>query len=159
MRAVLQRVTQAEVMVAGRSIGRIGRGFVVLLGVAKDDTEKDCEYIAAKTLAMRVFADAAGKMNLALADVAGELLVISQFTLLADPESGRRPSFIRAAPPEDARRLYEHFLSLVRKSGVRVETGEFGAMMAVSLVNDGPVTIILDSRPSSSGPHSRAGRG
>jgi D-aminoacyl-tRNA deacylase len=146
MRAVLQRVSRAEVTIDGRAIGSIGRGFVILLGVAKDDAEADAEFIAARTLAMRVFADADGKMNLALAQVGGELLVVSQFTLLADTESGRRPSFIRAAPPDEARRLYEHFLSIVRKSGVRVETGEFGAMMAVSLVNDGPVTIILDSR-------------
>ncbi len=109
-------------------IGKIGRGFVVLLGVAKDDTEKDAAYIADKTLAMRVFADAEGKMNLALRQVGGELLVISQFTLLADTESGRRPSFIRAAPPEEAKRLYELFLSLVRNDGVKVETGEFGAI-------------------------------
>ena len=147
MRAVLQRVSQAEVRVGdGVVIGKIGRGFVVLLGVAKDDTEKDAAYIADKTIAMRVFADAEGKMNLALRQVGGELLVISQFTLLADTESGRRPSFIRAAPPAEGKRLYEHFLSLVRIDGVKVETGEFGAMMAVSLVNDGPVTIILDSR-------------
>jgi D-tyrosyl-tRNA(Tyr) deacylase len=148
MRAVLQRVSRAEVTVGGRTIGRIGRGFLVLLGVAKDDAEADAEFIMARTLAMRVFADAAGKMNLALAAVGGEMLVVSQFTLLADTESGRRPSFLRAAPPDEARRLYEHFLSLVRKAGVRVETGEFGAMMAVSLTNDGPVTIILDSRPN-----------
>ena len=150
MRAVLQRVSQAELRVdrdgTNVVIGNIGRGFVILLGVAKDDTERDAAYIADKTIGMRVFADSDGKMNLALRQVAGELLVISQFTLLADLESGRRPSFIRAAPPEDARRLYEHFLSLVRNAGVKVETGEFGAMMAVSLVNDGPVTIVLDSR-------------
>jgi D-tyrosyl-tRNA(Tyr) deacylase len=146
MRAVLQRVSKAEVSVAGRVIGSIGRGFVVLLGVAKDDTDKDAVYLADKTMGLRVFADDAGRMNLALKQVGGELLVISQFTLLADTESGRRPSFIRAAPPEEAKRLYEHFLSLVRNGGVKVETGEFGAMMAVSLVNDGPVTIILDSR-------------
>ncbi len=147
MRAVLQRVSQAEVRVGEEVIGKIGRGFVVLLGVAKDDTEKDAAFIADKTIAMRVFADAEGKMNLALRQVGGELLVISQFTLLADTESGRRPSFIRAAPPAEAKRLYELFLSLVRNDGVKVETGEFGAMMAVSLTNDGPVTIILDSRP------------
>jgi len=146
MRAVLQRVSKAEVSVEGRVIGSIAHGFMVLLGVAKDDTEKDAAYIADKTLGLRVFADEAGKMNLALKQVGGELLVISQFTLLADTESGRRPSFIRAAPPEEAKRLYEHFLSLVRNGGVKVETGEFGAMMAVSLINDGPVTIILDSR-------------
>ena len=146
MRAVLQRVSKAEVSVEGRVIGSIAHGFMVLLGVAKDDTEKDAAYIADKTLGLRVFADEAGKMNLALKQVGGELLVISQFTLLADTESGRRPSFIRAAAPDEAKRLYEHFLSLVRNGGVKVETGEFGAMMAVSLINDGPVTIILDSR-------------
>ncbi len=150
MRAVLQRVSQAEVRVndevIGKVIGKIGRGFVVLLGVARDDSEKDAAYIADKILPMRVFADAEGKMNLALRQVGGELLVISQFTLLADTESGRRPSFIRAAPPDEAKRLYQLFLSLVRNEGVKVETGEFGASMAVSLTNDGPVTIILDSR-------------
>jgi len=146
MRAVLQRVSQAEVRVDGKTIGKIGRGFVILLGVAKDDTEKDAAFIADKALAMRIFADAEGKMNLALRQVGGELLVISQFTLLADTDSGRRPSFIRAAPPEEAKRLYELFLSLVRNEGVKVETGEFGATMAVSLINDGPVTIVLDSR-------------
>ena len=146
MRAVLQRVSKAEVSVEGRVIGSIAHGFMVLLGVAKDDSEKDAAYIADKTLGLRVFADEAGKMNLALKQVGGELLVISQFTLLADTESGRRPSFIRAAAPDEAKRPYEHFLSLVRNGGVKVETGEFGAMMAVSLVNDGPVTIILDSR-------------
>jgi D-aminoacyl-tRNA deacylase len=146
MRAVMQRVSQAEVRVDGAVIGKIARGFVILLGVAKDDTEKDAGYIADKVLGMRVFADATGKMNLALHQVGGELLVISQFTLLADTESGRRPSFIRAAPPEEARRLYEHFLSLLRNGGVKIATGEFGATMAVSLINDGPVTIILESR-------------
>jgi D-tyrosyl-tRNA(Tyr) deacylase len=148
MRVVLQRVSEAEVRVGDRVIGKIGRGFVVPLGVAKDDTEKDAAFLTDKTLGLRVFADADGKMNLALRQAGGELLVISQFTLLADTESGRRPSFIRAAPPEDARRLYQHFLSLVRNDGVKVETGEFGAMMAVSLINDGPVTIVLDSAPS-----------
>ena len=146
MRAVLQRVSEAEVRVGGNVIGRIGRGLVVLLGVAKDDTEDGAAFIADKTLGMRIFADADGKMNLALHKVAGELLVISQFTLLADTDSGRRPSFAKAAAPDDAKQLYEHFLSLVRNAGVKVETGEFGAMMAVSLVNDGPVTIVLDSR-------------
>ncbi len=146
MRAVLQRVSQAEVRVAGEVIGSIGRGFVILLGVAKDDTEKDAAYIADKSIGLRVFADAEGKMNLALRQVGGELLVISQFTLLADTESGRRPSFIRAAAPEEAKRLYELFLSLVRNEGVKVETGEFGATMAVSLINEGPVTIVLESR-------------
>lgn len=146
MRAVLQRVSSAEVAVEGRSIGRIGRGFVVLLGVARGDTEEDAAFIADRTLGLRVFADPEGKMNLALDKVNGELLVISQFTLLADTSAGRRPSFINAAPPEEAQRLYQHFLSLAREAGVKVETGSFGAMMAVALVNDGPVTIILDSR-------------
>ncbi len=146
MRAILQRVSRAEVRIDGRVTGRITRGFVVLLGVAQGDIEADAAFIADRTLGMRVFADSAGKMNLALAAVGGELLVVSQFTLLADTESGRRPSFIHAAPPNEARRLYEHFVSLARERGVKVETGEFGASMEVELVNDGPVTIILDSR-------------
>ncbi len=146
MRAVLQRVSRAEVRADGQILSKIGRGFVVLLGVAQGDTEADAARLADKVLGIRVFADSAGKMNCALAMVGGELLVVSQFTLLADTDSGRRPSFIRAASPDDARRLYEHFLSLVRKDNTKVETGEFGATMEVELVNDGPVTIILDSR-------------
>ena len=146
MRAVVQRVSRAEVSVGGKTIGKIGRGFVVLLGVARDDTEHDAAFIADRIIGLRVFADDQGKMNLAIGAVGGELLVISQFTLLADTESGRRPSFTAAAPPEQARALYEHFLSLAKKAGVKVEQGEFGAMMEVSLVNDGPVTIIFDSR-------------
>jgi D-aminoacyl-tRNA deacylase len=146
MRTVIQRVSRAEVSVDGKCRGRIGPGFAVLLGVAREDTEADAEFIADRILGLRVFADAAGKMNLALGAVGGELLVISQFTLLADTSGGRRPSFIKAAPPELAVPLYEHFLSLVRIRGVKVETGEFGAHMDLALVNDGPVTIILDSR-------------
>jgi D-aminoacyl-tRNA deacylase len=146
MRAVIQRVSRAEVIVGGKCLGKIGAGFAVLLGVARDDTEADAEFIADRILGLRVFADAAGKMNLALGATGGELLVISQFTLLADTSGGRRPSFIRAAPPELARGLYERFISLVRARGVKVETGEFGAHMELALVNDGPVTIILDSR-------------
>ena len=145
MRAIVQRVSRAEVTVEGESMGRIGRGFVILLGVARDDTEEDAAYIADRTMGLRVFADAAGKMNLALGAVGGELMVISQFTLIADTRQ-RRPSFIEAAPPELAVRLYEHLISLTRASGVKVETGRFGAHMEVELVNDGPVTIILDSR-------------
>jgi D-aminoacyl-tRNA deacylase len=148
MRAVLQRVSRAEVRVDARILGKIGRGFVVLLGVAQGDTEADAAKLADRILGIRVFADSAGKMNCALAAVSGELLVVSQFTLLADTDSGRRPSFTRAASPEDARRLYEHFLSLVRRDNTKVETGEFGATMEVELVNDGPVTIILDTRAS-----------
>lgn len=146
MRAVVQRVTRAEVSVSGRCVGRIGPGFAVLLGVARDDTDADAEFVIDRILGLRVFADEAGKMNIALGAVGGELLVISQFTLLADTSGGRRPSFIKAAPPEIARPLYEHLVSLARARGVRVETGEFGAHMELGLVNDGPVTIILDSR-------------
>ncbi len=146
MRVVVQRVTRAEVRIDGRVAGRIGIGFVVLLGVARDDSEQDAAFIADRIIGLRVFADDQGKMNLALKAVGGELLVISQFTLLADTGGGRRPSFIAAAAPNEARRLYEHFLSLGRSAGVKVEQGEFGAMMEVELVNHGPVTIILDSR-------------
>jgi D-aminoacyl-tRNA deacylase len=149
MRAVVQRVSRAEVSVGGKPLGAIGIGFAVLLGVARDDTIADAEFIADRILGLRVFADDAGKMNLALGAVDGALLVISQFTLLADTSGGRRPSFIRAAPPELARQLYDHFISLARARGVKVETGEFGAHMEVALVNDGPVTIVFDSRPDS----------
>ena len=126
--------------------GRIGRGFVVLLGVAGGDSEADAAFLVDRIVGMRVFADDAGKMNLSIAQVDGAMLVVSQFTLLADTNSGRRPSFTKAAAPDEARRLYEHFLSLARTRDVKVETGEFGATMEVDLVNDGPVTIILDSR-------------
>ena len=146
MRAVVQRVSRAEVRVESRTVGKIGRGSAVLLGVANGDTEEDVEFLVDRIVGMRIFADAAGKMNLSLRQVSGSMLVVSQFTLLADTNSGRRPSFIKAAAPDDARRLYEHFVSLAREDGVKVETGEFGAMMEVDLVNDGPVTIILDSR-------------
>jgi D-aminoacyl-tRNA deacylase len=148
MRAVLQRVSRAEVRSGGKILGKIGRGFVVLLGVAQGDTEADAARLADRILGIRVFADDAGKMNCALGAVGGELLVVSQFTLLADTDSGRRPSFTNAAAPDDARRLYESFLSLVREDDTKVETGEFGATMEVELVNDGPVTIILDTRAS-----------
>ena len=130
----------------GRSVGKIERGLVVLLGVASGDSEPDAAHLVDRIIGMRIFADDAGKMNLSIAQVEGALLVVSQFTLIADTNSGRRPSFIKAAAPDDARRLYEHFLSLARARDVKVETGEFGATMEVELVNDGPVTIILDSR-------------
>jgi len=146
MRAVVQRVSRAEVRIEGQVAGKITKGFVVLLGVAAGDTEADAAHLVDRILGMRIFADDAGKMNLSLAQVNGALLVVSQFTLLADTNSGRRPSFTKAAPPNEAHRLYEHFLSLTRIRGVKVETGEFGATMEVDLVNDGPVTIILDSR-------------
>ena len=146
MRAVVQRVSRAEVRCNGRILGKIARGFVVLLGVAAGDSEADAAHLVDRIVGMRVFADAAGKMNCSLAQVGGALLVVSQFTLLADPNSGRRPSFTGAAAPGEARRLYQHFLSLARIADVKVESGEFGAMMEVEIVNDGPVTIILDSR-------------
>ena len=148
MRAVVQRVSEASVSVDGRLVGRIGPGFVILLGVAQTDTEADAKFVADRTVGLRVFADQNGKMNLDIKQVGGELLVISQFTLLADTNSGRRPSFIEAAPPELANALYEKFISICRDSGVKVETGEFGANMNVRLVNQGPVTILLDSRKS-----------
>jgi len=144
MRAVVQRVMQAEVTTGGRSLGKIGRGFVILLGVGRSDTEADADYILDRVIGMRIFADTAGKMNLALGAVGGALLVVSQFTLHADT-SQRRPSFTRAAPPDQALRLYDYFLSRARLRDVTVESGEFGADMQLNLVNDGPVTIILDS--------------
>jgi D-aminoacyl-tRNA deacylase len=146
MRAVVQRVSRAEVRIDGRVVGKIARGFAVLLGVASGDSDVDAAFLVDKIVGMRVFADQAGKMNLALGQANGELLVVSQFTLLADTNSGRRPSFIKAAAPDEARRLYEYFVSLARARDVKVETGKFGATMDVEIVNDGPVTIILDSR-------------
>ncbi len=132
--------------IEGRVVGRIGRGLVVLLGVAGGDSEADAAFLVDRIVGMRIFADDAGKMNLSIAQVDGAMLVVSQFTLIADTNSGRRPSFTKAAAPDEARRLYEHFVSLARLRDVKVETGEFGATMEVDLVNDGPVTIILDSR-------------
>jgi D-tyrosyl-tRNA(Tyr) deacylase len=148
MRAVVQRVSRAEVRIDGRVVGKIARGFVVLLGVAEGDTDADAAFLADRIIGMRIFADNenAGKMNLSIAQVDGALLVVSQFTLIADTNSGRRPSFTKAAAPAEARRLYEHFISQARTRGVKVETGKFGATMEVDLVNDGPVTIILDTR-------------
>jgi D-aminoacyl-tRNA deacylase len=139
-------VSRAEVSSGGRTLGRIARGFVVLLGVARGDTELDAAFIADRILGLRVFPDAAGKMNLAIREIGGGLLVVSQFTLLANTDAGRRPSFTDAAAPDAARALYERVLSLLAEGGVNVERGEFGAMMELELVNDGPVTIILDSR-------------
>jgi len=146
MRAVLQRVTQASVAVDEELIGQIGRGLVVLLGVERDDTEADAHQLADKAVQLRIFDDADGKMNLALTDVRGAMLVVSQFTLLGDCRKGRRPSFIQAAPPELAERLYETFVAAVGVQGIQVATGKFRAMMQVELVNDGPVTILLESR-------------
>ena len=145
MRAVLQRVSRASVSVDGDITGEIGRGILVLLGVSIDDTDKEAAFLVEKTLNLRIFEDADGKMNLSLLDVGGDLLVVSQFTLYGDTRKGRRPSYIKAARPEDANRLYELFVELARLSCEKVATGRFRAMMDVELVNDGPVTIILDT--------------
>ena len=146
MKAVLQRVIKAKVAVAGKRVGRIGTGILVLLGVEKGDGERDAEWLADKIVGLRIFEDDAGKMNRALREIGGELLVVSQFTLAGNCAKGRRPSFDDAAPTAEANRLYEYFVGRVRGMGVPVETGMFQAMMAVSLVNDGPVTFILESR-------------
>lgn len=145
MRAVVQRVKRAKVTVGREVTGEIGKGLLVLLGVSVRDTEKDAAYLADKTLNLRVFEDAEEKMNLSLLDVRGELLVVSQFTLYGDATRGRRPSFIDAAPPIRANTLYEAYVAEARKQVRKVETGRFQAMMDVELVNDGPVTILLDS--------------
>jgi D-tyrosyl-tRNA(Tyr) deacylase len=146
MRAVLQRVTGARVTVAQREIGAIGRGIVVLVGVEQGDTPSDAGYVARKIRDLRIFEDAEGRMNLALGDVGGAVLAVSQFTLLADCSKGRRPSFLAAAAPAEAKASYEALVEQLRREGVTVATGEFQAVMQVSLVNDGPVTILLDSR-------------
>ena len=146
MRAVVQRVTRAKVTVDGDMVGEIGKGLVVLLGIARDDTEQHARYLAEKIAALRIFDDEEGKMNLSVNDVAGALLVISQFTLYGDVRRGLRPSWIEAAPPEIAEPLYELFIELMRKSVGVVATGSFRANMQVELINDGPVTIMLDSR-------------
>lgn len=146
MRAVIQRVSQAAVSINEREVGRIDHGLLILLGVHDTDTQTDVDYLIKKIAQMRVFEDEQGKMNLSIEDVKGTLLSISQFTLFADTKKGNRPSFIAAARPETAIPLYEAFNEGLRQRGITVETGEFGADMAVSLVNDGPVTIIIDSQ-------------
>ena len=146
MRAVVQRVTEAGVRINGETVGSIGRGFLALIGVETGDTEADRRYIAEKVPNLRVFEDENGKMNLSLKDVGGEILAVSQFTLLGDARGGRRPSFITAARPETANPMYEALVREWREQGIRVDPGVFGADMKVSLVNDGPVTILLDSR-------------
>jgi D-tyrosyl-tRNA(Tyr) deacylase len=148
VRAIVQRVSRAAVRSDGHPLGEIGHGFAILLGVGRGDTEADAEYILDRVIGLRVFADSAGKMNRSLAAIGGALLVVSQFTLHADT-SQRRPSFTGAAPPDEALRLYRYFLSRARLHDVSVEAGEFGANMELELVNDGPVTIILDSRSRS----------
>ena len=145
MRAVVQRVSRAQVTVSGDIVGAVGSGLLVLLGVGRSDAEADASYLAGKILGLRIFEDQHGKMNRSIQDVAGGILVVSQFTLYGDVRRGKRPSFDEAAPPESARRLYEFFVEEIRESGLRCETGRFQEMMQVELVNDGPVTILLDS--------------
>jgi D-tyrosyl-tRNA(Tyr) deacylase len=146
VRAVVQRVTQASVTVSGETIGAIGPGLVVLLGVADGDGPADLEYVASKVAGLRVFRDEAGKMNLSVVDTGGAVLVVSQFTLLGDVRRGRRPAFDGAAPPSSARAIYEAFIGRLRAAGLTVESGQFQAEMLVALVNEGPVTILIDSR-------------
>ncbi len=143
---LLQRVTGASVSVAGEVVGQIGRGLLVFVGVAEGDTERDAQYLAQKTVSLRIFPDDAGRFNLSALDIKGELLVVSQFTLLADTKKGRRPSFVGAAPPAQAEALFEQFVEQARASGLKVETGRFQQYMQVEIHNDGPVTILLDSR-------------
>jgi D-tyrosyl-tRNA(Tyr) deacylase len=146
MRVVLQRVSSARVEVDGSIVGSIGSGLMVLLGVSKEDTRADAEYLVGKVLELRVFPDDAGKMNRSLVETRGSLLIVSQFTLYGDCRKGRRPSYDRAAPPEKAKELYDHFVDTARSRGVEVQTGTFQASMSVHLVNEGPVTLVLDGR-------------
>ncbi|MCI0380348.1 MAG: D-aminoacyl-tRNA deacylase [Gemmataceae bacterium] len=146
MRAVLQRVARAKVVVEGQTVGEIGRGLLLLLGVTHDDTPEKAQWLAEKVAGLRIFPDDEGKMNRDLAETGGAALVVSQFTLYGDTRKGRRPSFVDAAPPETAIPLYEAFIDALKALGVPVATGQFGAMMQVELVNDGPVTLIVDSK-------------
>ncbi|AKP47935.1 MULTISPECIES: D-aminoacyl-tRNA deacylase [Bacillus] len=146
MRVVLQRSKEASVEVDGKTVGQISSGFVLLVGITHEDTEEDAAYLAEKIAGLRVFEDDKGKMNLSILDVNGEILSISQFTLYGDTRKGRRPNFMNAAKPSHAEPLYDRFNELLREKGVHVETGRFGAMMDVKLVNDGPVTLILESK-------------
>ena len=146
MRAVVQRVKESKVEVKGRIVGSIGPGLLIFLGVGEDDSEKDCDYLANKIASLRIFPDEAGLMNLSILDTKGAALVVSQFTLWGDCRKGRRPSFARAARPEKAEKLYNHFALVLKEKGLQVATGRFREMMDVFLLNDGPVTLILDSR-------------
>jgi len=146
MKVLLQRVTRASVSIAGEVVGKINQGLVVFVGVASSDTEKDAQYLAQKTANLRIFADDEGRFNLSALDIKGELLLVSQFTLLADTRKGRRPSFVEAAPPAQAEELFEQFVKETRATGLKVETGRFQQYMQVEIHNDGPVTILLDSR-------------
>jgi len=145
MRAVVQRVKEGSVEIKNKEVGRIAQGLVILLGVGQDDNKKNAEYLAEKIINLRIFEDKEGKMNLSVKDIDGQILVISQFTLYGNCKKGRRPSFISAALPEEAEKLYEYFVKCIKNYGLKVETGEFQAMMLVKIYNDGPVTIILDS--------------
>ena len=145
MRAVIQRVTEASVTIDGEIVGKIGPGFLVLIGVEEGDGEKDFKYMSTKVPNLRIFEDENGKMNRSLLDVGGQILAVSQFTLLGDARSSRRPSFIQAARPETANPMYERLVAAWREQGIHVETGRFGADMKVALVNDGPVTLMMDS--------------
>lgn len=146
MKALIQRVTSASVAVDGQEIARIGQGLLVFVGVAEGDTAKDATYLVDKTIGLRIFADDSGKFNLSALDISAELLIVSQFTLMANTKKGRRPSFASAAPPEMAEKLFNEFVSLAESSGLKVATGQFQKHMEVALVNDGPVTIMLDSK-------------
>ena len=146
MRAVIQRVSRAKVTVNGETTGEIGLGLLVLLGVGREDTEADANYLAEKIAGLRIFEDDEGKMNRSVQDVGGSVLAVSQFTLYGDVRRGKRPSFDAAAPPDPARRLYEFFVQRIQAAGLRCETGRFQEMMRVELINEGPVTILLDSR-------------
>ena len=148
MRAVVQRVSRAKVSIKGKITGEIGHGLLVLLGVGAGDTRADADYLADKVIGLRIFEDAGGKMNLSVADVGGAILAVSQFTLYGDVRRGKRPSFDAGAPPQPARELYEYFVEKIRSAGLKCETGQFQEMMQVELVNEGPVTILLDSTKS-----------
>ena len=146
MISVVQRCRQANVNVGGNTIGEIGIGFVVLLGIQKNDSVSDADYIVKKLSTLRIFSDSSEKMNLSIKDIEGSALIISQFTLCGDTRKGRRPSFVNAESPEKSKELYNYFLSRFKKEGIQIHTGEFGAMMEVSLINNGPVTLMLNSR-------------
>lgn len=146
MKVVIQRVSESEVVVENQSVGKIGKGFMLLIGIDENDEKQDADWLVQKILNIRVFGDEGGKMNLSIVDIKGDLLCISQFTLIADYKKGNRPSFIKAAKPDKAIPLFEYFKEEIAKSGLKTESGIFGADMKVSLINDGPVTIVMDSK-------------